>query len=152
MEPLQNRTPSLLHLPFSRVTPIFLRSSISVLNPARSSWNFQGNSQWVSQDDPTQWSGSTDSQLQSGTTNLLQVWPCSWCTPNHARELKIGVCLKNVILCSFMMSNVIPKWPKPPKLLSRTIKVIQLWLFSWYTFIHSRELKSGIQPRNDIFC
>ena len=43
--------------------------------------------------------------LQSGTINVFQVWQCSWCTYIHARELKIGIQIKNFILWWSMMSK-----------------------------------------------
>ena len=33
----------------------------------------------------------------------------------------------------------------PPKLKTGTINVLQVWLCSWYTYIHAGELKIGIQ-------
>ena len=52
---------------------------------------------------------------QSGTINILQVWMCSWCTYNHARELKFGIHLKNDIVCWCMMSNLILNMSKSPQ-------------------------------------
>ena len=49
----------------------------------------------VSQDDPTQQGWPNYLQLQSWTINILQVWPYSWCTSNHTRELKIGIQLRD---------------------------------------------------------
>ena len=43
------------------------------------------------------------SKLQSGTINIFQIWPCSWCTSNHTRKLKIDIKVKNDIQCWFMM-------------------------------------------------
>ena len=34
--------------------------------------------------------------------------------------------------------------PNPPKHQSGTISILQLWLCSWYTFNHTRDLKIGI--------
>ena len=45
--------------------------------------------------------------LHSGIINVLQVWLCSCCTFNHAKELKIGIQLNNDILWLFVMSNLI---------------------------------------------
>ena len=39
----------------------------------------------------------------------LQVWLCSWWTSIHARELEIGVQLKNDILLWSMVSNFTPE-------------------------------------------
>ena len=35
--------------------------------------------------------------IQSGTTNVLKVWPYTWCTSNQIGEPKIGIKLNNVI-------------------------------------------------------
>ena len=43
-------------------------------------------------------------------------------------------------------------WPNPQKLQSRTTNVLQVWLCSWCTFDHARELKMGIKLNNDIWC
>ena len=47
------------------------------------------------------------SKLQSGATNVLQAWVCSWCTFNHTRELKSGILVNNYIKCLFVLSNLI---------------------------------------------
>ena len=41
-------------------------------------------------------------------------------------------------------------WPNPPILQSGTINILQVWLCSWCTFIHARELNISIQLNNDI--
>ena len=46
-------------------------------------------------------------KIQSGTIIILQVWLCSWCTYNYARELKTLIQLRNDKLCWFIMSNLI---------------------------------------------
>ena len=47
--------------------------------------------------------------LQSGTMSILQVWLCSWWTSIYARELKIGIQLKNGILLRSMTLSLTPK-------------------------------------------
>ena len=69
-------------------------------------------------------------KLLSGTINLLQVWLCSWCTFNHAKEMKIGIQLNIDIWWLFMMSNFILK------LQLGTINIFQVWLCSWCTYNH----------------
>ena len=81
--------------------------------------------------------GSNPPKLQLETINLHQVWPCSWCTLNHTRELKIGIKLNNDIWWLFLMSNLIPNMTKsikspvmnhqhPP---SMTVFLMHLYLF-----------------------
>ena len=89
------------------------------------------------------------SKLQSRTINVLQVWLCSWCTYNHAREIIIWIHLRNNKLC-WWCQIWYQRWPNPPKVLSGTINVLQEWLCYWCTFTHARELKIGIQLNNDI--
>ena len=43
--------------------------------------------------------------LYSGNINVLQVWLCSWHTSIHARELKIGIKIKNYILVIHDVKN-----------------------------------------------
>ena len=54
-------------------------------------------------------------KLQSGTTNIIQVWLCTLCTFNHARELKIIIKLSNDIWWLFVMSTFIPNMTKSSK-------------------------------------
>ena len=77
------------------------------------SWKFEYNSGMKNYVDLwcqigyQKWSSPT--KLQSGTIYVLQVCLCSWCTYNHARELKIWIQLRNDKLCWFMMSNFVPE-------------------------------------------
>ena len=50
---------------------------------------------------------SNPPKLQPGTINILQVLLCSWCTYNHAREMKIWIQLRNDKVCLCMMSNLV---------------------------------------------
>ena len=83
------------------------------------SWKFEYNSLMTNHDGS--WCKiwyqrqSNAPKLQSGTINLLQAWLCSWLVSIHVRELKIGIQLKNNILCWFMMSNLIPKMTQSSK-------------------------------------
>ena len=58
---------------------------------------------------------SNPPKLQWGTINIFQVWLHSWCTFNHARELKMGIQLNKVIWWLFVMSNLIPNMAKSSK-------------------------------------
>ena len=77
---------------------------------------------------------------------------CSWCTYNLTRELKIWIQLRNDKLCWFRCEIWYQISFNPPKLQSETIKVLQVWLCSWCTFNHAREMKIWIQLRNDKLC
>ena len=90
-------------------------------------------------------------KLQLGSINILQVWLCSWCTYNHAGELKIRIQLWNGKLCLFMMSNLIPNMTKSSKNAVRNNQCppsVTVFLM----FNHVKELKIWIQLRNDKLC
>ena len=41
------------------------------------------------------------------------------------------------------------RWSNPPKLMSGAISILQVWLCSWCTFNHDRDMKIGIKLMND---
>ena len=96
-------------------------------------------------------SWSNPPRLESGTINILQVWLCSWCTYNHARELKILTQLRNDKLCWFRCDIWYQRGSNPPKLQSGSINILHVWLCSWCMFNHTRELKIGMQLNHDIW-
>ena len=91
---------------------------------------------------------SNPPKLQSGTINVLQLWLCSWCTYNDARELEIWIQLRNYNYVDSWWQIWYQRWYNPLKIQSGTINILQVWLYSWCTFNHARELKICIQIKN----
>ena len=67
---------------------------------------------------------SNPPKLQSGTIIILQVWLCSWCIYNDARELKILIQVQNDKLFWFRCNILYQRLSNPPKLQSGTINVL----------------------------
>ena len=91
------------------------------------SWNLANNSRITYHDGPWCQGWLHPPSIQSGTTNVLQVWTWrtggSWHTSNHARELKFGTQVKNHISWRSKMSRMTPssKYPvrnhqRPPSM------------------------------------